>query len=263
MPLELNADTLIKDPLFSSAKTRPQETSARPSSPEPCIMNAVPSLQAVLFDVDGTLMDSNDFHVEAWRLAFEKFGLTFSTADLHCHIGKGSDQFLPVFLSKDEIPEKGKTIDEYRASLFKEQFLPQVQPFPAVPELLQRIKSAGVHILLASSGKTQELEVYKKRAHIEHLVDAMTTSDDTEKSKPHPDIFKAALEKIPNVPPSAALVIGDTPYDIEAAAKAGLRTITLLCGGFSESELKQAGAIAIYRDPADLLAHYSESPLAT
>jgi len=117
-------------------------------------------------------------------------------------------------------------------------------------------------IALASSAKEDELEVYKKAARIADLIQTETSSDDAEKSKPHPDIFEAAMSQLDGVAREDAVVVGDTPYDAEAAAKAGLRTIGLLCGGFPEQDLKRAGCIAIYADPADLLAQYDRSPLA-
>ena len=117
-------------------------------------------------------------------------------------------------------------------------------------------------MVLASSAKEDGLETYKKVAQIEDLTDAQTSSDDAEKSKPHPDIFQAALKRIGNPDLAEVIVIGDTPYDAEAAAKAGLRTIGMLCGGFPEQKLKAAGCVAIYKDPADLLAQLDRSPLA-
>ncbi len=219
-------------------------------------------IQAVLFDVDGTLVDSNDLHVETWDLAFRRFGKEFPRADLHRQIGKGGDQYLPAFLTEAEIREFGDELESFRSDLFQKDYLPRVQGFPKVRELLERLKADGKKIVLASSGKTKELDVYQEKLGITDLVDAVTTSDDADKSKPHPDIFVAALESLHGIPASAAIVIGDTPYDAEAAGKAGLRTVGVLCGGFPEKDLREAGASPIYRDPADLLAHYNASPLA-
>ena len=207
-------------------------------------------------------MDSNALHIEAWDKAFRHFGKEIPVEDLHRHIGKGGDQYLPVFLDEKEMRDFSKDLESYRTQLYKEEYLPRVKCFSKVRELFERIKDDGKRILLASSGKGNELEIYQKTARIEDLVDGVTTSDDAEKSKPHPDIFEAALQSLDGVPASAAVVVGDTPYDIEAAAKAGLRTIGVLCGGFSEEDLRRAGAIAIYRDPADLLEQYESSPIA-
>lgn len=220
-------------------------------------------IKAVIFDVDGTLVDSNNIHAEVWQKAFRRFGKQIGVEDIHHQIGKGGDQLMPVFLSAAELRQDGAAIEGFRADLFKREYLPRVQPFPCVSALFGRITAQGKRVVLGSSGKSDELEIYKKRAGIEHLVSGMTTSDDSEKSKPHPDIFEAALNILEGIPPDAVLVVGDSPYDVQAAAKAGLKTIGLLCGGFTEGELRKEGAIAIYRDPADLLQEYDRSPIAT
>jgi phosphoglycolate phosphatase-like HAD superfamily hydrolase len=131
-----------------------------------------------------------------------------------------------------------------------------------VRELFERVKAEKLQIALASSAKGDELKAYKKVAGIEDLVEEETSADDAEKSKPHPDIFEAALERLDGVAPSEAVVLGDTPYDAEAAGKAGIETVGLLCGGFPEEDLRAAGCVRIYRDAAHLLAEYDSSPLA-
>jgi len=219
-------------------------------------------IEGVIFDIDGTLVDSVDLHALGWQQALGHFGHNFPVERVRRQIGKGSDQLLPALLPADVVERQGKEIEKYRSELFKREFLPRVRAFPAVRELFERIKADGKRIGLASSAKGDELETYKKIANIGDLIDAETSSDDAEKSKPHPDIFEASLERLGHVSPERAVVIGDTPYDAEAAAKARLRTIGVLCGGFPEADLRAAGCIAIYRDPADLLAHYDESPLA-
>lgn len=220
-------------------------------------------LKAVVFDVDGTLIDSVDVHAEAWIEAFAEIGHVVRFGDVRRQIGKGGDQLMPVFLSKAEIEQFGEKLEERRGALLKERYLPRIKPFAAVRELLQRVIADGKAIALASSAKEDELEQYKKIANIADLIDVETSSDDAQKSKPHPDIFQAVLARLDNAPPEQVIVIGDTPYDAEAAGKAGLRTIGLLCGGWSEDELKRAGCVAVFRDPADLLARYPESPLAS
>jgi HAD superfamily hydrolase (TIGR01549 family) len=218
-------------------------------------------IEAVIFDIDGTIVDSVDLHAKAWQVAFEKFGKKFSFEAIRRQIGKGADQLLPVFLSKQEMSEFGKDLDEYRGELFKKDYLPRVKAFPKVRELFQRIKRDGKRITLASSAKADELETYKRIAQIGDLVEGETSSGDVDKSKPHPDIFRAALEELHDIGRENVIVIGDTPYDAAAAAKANLRTIGFLCGGWSEEELRHAGCMAIYRDAADLIAHYDKSPL--
>jgi len=217
---------------------------------------------AVIFDVDGTLIDSVDLHAQAWQDAFREFGHEIAFDALRGQIGKGGDQLLPVFLSQAEIDAQGKALESRRSEIFKQRYLSQVKPFPKVRDLLQRIQADGMRIALASSAKADELEVYKKAAHIEDLLQAETSSDDAEASKPNPDIFEAALQQLGGLRADQAIVVGDTPYDAEAAGKAGLRTIGLLCGGWPDDALKQAGCIATYRDPADLLDRYDSSPLA-
>jgi HAD superfamily hydrolase (TIGR01549 family) len=213
------------------------------------------SLRAFIFDVDGTLVDSNELHVESWERAFRHFGKRFSREQLRAHIGKGSDQYLPEFLSAREIERFGKKLDRYRSELFKKEYLPRVQPFPKVRELFQRVRDDRKRIVLASSGKKSDTKHYIKLLKINNLIDGYTSADDADRSKPAPDLFSAALDKV-NVSPDEAITVGDTRFDIEAAGKAGLVTVALLCGGTSESVLREAGAIAIYRAPADLLAHY-------
>lgn len=219
-------------------------------------------IKAVIFDVDGTLVDSVDLHARAWQEAFAHFGKQFDFERVRSQIGKGGDQLMPVFLSKEELEEFSEELEEYRGELFKREYLSRVKAFPAVRELFQRVKDEGLQIALASSAKADELKTYKKIARIEDLVEEETSSDDAEKSKPHPDIFEAALERLDDTSPAEAVVVGDTPYDAEAAGKAGLQTVGLLSGGFPETDLRAAGCATIYRDAADLLANYDTSPLA-
>jgi HAD superfamily hydrolase (TIGR01549 family) len=219
-------------------------------------------IKAVVFDIDGTLVDSVDLHARAWQEALAHFGKQVPFEKVRYQIGKGGDQLMPIFLSKEELAKFGEELEEYRGELFKREYLPRVKPFPKVRELFERVIADGKRIALASSAKKEELAEYKRIAHIEDLIDEETSSDDAEKSKPHPDIFEAALAQLggPNV--EEVVVVGDTPYDAEAAGKAGLKTLGFLCGGFPEEDLRAAGCIRIYRDAADLLAHYEESPLA-
>jgi HAD superfamily hydrolase (TIGR01549 family) len=219
-------------------------------------------IAAVIFDIDGTIVDSVDLHAKAWQAAFAKFGKEISRHRIGRQVGKGPDQLLPIFLSKQELEEFGKELDEYRSELFKKEYLAQVKRFPKVPELFQRIKRDRKRIALASAAKAEELETYKKIAQIDDLIESEPSSQDADKSKPHPDIFEAALRQLPGITLDQAIVVGDTPYDAEAAARANLQTIGLLCGSWKEKELRQAGCIAIYKNPADLLAHYDKSPLA-
>ena len=213
-------------------------------------------LRVFIFDIDGTLVDSNELHVDSWDDAFRHFGKQFSREQLRAQIGKGSDQYLPEFLSPDEIKRFGKELDEYRSEIFRKEYLPRVRPFPKVKELFERICKDEIRIILASSGKKSDTKYYVDLLKIGSLIDDCTSADDADRSKPAPDIFSASLEKLGDIPAGDALTVGDTRFDIQAAAKIGLKTIALTSGGTSEEVLRKAGAIAVYRDPADLLAHY-------
>ncbi len=217
-------------------------------------------MRAVIFDLDGTLVDSNELHVEAWDEAFRHFGKEFPKEKLRKQIGKGGDQYLPEFLNEFEIRTLGAEIEQFRSKLFIQKYRDRVRPFPQVRELLQRVRDDGKKIALATSGNESETKFYLKLLHISDLVDAYTSKNDVAQSKPQPDIFLRALNLL-HLSATDAIVIGDTPYDIEAAKKIGLSTIAVLCGGFSTDELRAEGAIAIFHDPADLLANYQRSPL--
>jgi HAD superfamily hydrolase (TIGR01509 family) len=216
------------------------------------------SVRAFIFDIDGTLVDSNELHVDSWDRAFRRFGKQFSREKLRAQIGKGSDQYLPEFLTHNEIKRFGKALDDYRSDVFRSEYLPKVRPFPKVRELFQRIRDDDKRIVLASSGKKADTEYYIDLLKIDNLIDGYVSGDDAGSSKPAPDIFAASLKKLGGISPADAVTVGDTRFDIEAAGKAGLKTIAFLCGGTSEATLCELGAVAIYRDPADFLAHYDE-----
>ena len=217
--------------------------------------------KAVIFDVDGTLIDTVDLHAAAWVDAFRHFGIETKFEDVRGQIGKGGDQLMPVFVAADELDRRGEDLEKYRSELFKRDYLPRARPFPGVRALFERLRAEGQTVVLASSGKKDEVEHHTKLADIADLIDAATSSDDAERSKPYPDIFQAALERIAPLGVADAVVVGDTPYDAQAAGKAGLRTVGVLCGGFPQRELEGAGCVAIYRDPQDLLRQYDTSPL--
>jgi HAD superfamily hydrolase (TIGR01509 family) len=212
--------------------------------------------RAAIFDVDGTLLDSVDYHARAWQETFARYGIRATFEEVRSQIGKGGDQLMPVFVPEEMLESVGKKMKDERGDYFREKYLPLVKPFPKVRELFERLKADGVPAVLASSGTEEEVAQYKKIAGIADLLDDETSSDDAKKSKPHPDIFLAALEKLGNPDRTKVVVVGDTPYDAEAAGKAGLRTVGVLCGGWSAGDLRGAGCAAVYRDPADLLAHY-------
>jgi HAD superfamily hydrolase (TIGR01549 family) len=218
-------------------------------------------LRAVIFDVDGTLVDSNDLHARAWQEAFAHFGIDMPFDRVRSQIGKGADQLIPSLLPADSAKKLCMDLSEYRSSLFKEKYLNQVRGFPGARELFERILNDHRKIALASSASQEELTKLKQAAKIEDLIDKETSADDADKSKPHPDIVEAALQRL-KVHADEAVMIGDTPYDAIAASRLHVRTIGVLCGGFPEADLRQAGCIEIYKGPADLLAKYEKSVLA-
>jgi HAD superfamily hydrolase (TIGR01509 family) len=217
---------------------------------------------AVIFDVDGTLIDTNDLHAAAWVDAFRHFGIEVAYEDVRSQMGKGGDQLMPVFVDAERLKREGERIETFRTELFKKEYLPRVRAFPEVRALFERVRGAGQVIVLATSGKREEVDRHMKTAEISDLVDDATTADDAEHSKPEPDIFAAALKRMAPLTAKDAIVVGDTPYDAQAAAKVGLRTVGLLSGGFLREDLEAAGCIAIYADPKALLEAYDRSPLA-
>ena len=217
--------------------------------------------KAVIFDVDGTLVDTNELHAAAWVEAFRHFGIEAPYAEVRTQMGKGSDQLMPVFVRREVLEGRGEEISHFRSELFKRDYLRRGRAFPSVRALFERIREAGQRIVLASSGKKEEVEHHMRTAEITDLVESATTADDAERSKPEPDIFQAALERIAPLVAAEAIVVGDTPFHAMAAGKAGLRSIGLMCGGFAESHLEAAGCIAVYRDPEELLYEYDRSPL--
>ncbi len=215
-------------------------------------------IETFIFDIDGTLIDSNDFHAAAWQKAFAKYDKKISFEKIRPHIGKGADTLLPEFLSEKEIEEFGDDIADLRGEIFKKEYLSRVKPFPKVRELFQKIKDGGGRIALASSANEDEVAAYQKIADIEDLIEKSTSADDAKASKPAPDIFQAALKLLGNPAPEIVLIIGDTPYDAEAATKAKLKIVGVLCGNFPEKDLRAKGCVEIYQNPADLLENYKE-----
>ena len=216
---------------------------------------------AAIFDLDGTLLDSVDAHAHAWQDAFADFGHHFDLTAIRSQIGKGGDQLLPMFLSEQERDATGDQIEHHRGALFKARYLAGIAAFPKVPDLIRHIRGAGLRIALATSAKAEELDTYTRIAGITDLLDATASSADAERSKPYPDIFQAAMDRLGSPDPATVIAVGDTPYDAQAAGALGIRTIGLLCGGFAEADLREAGCAAICSDPADLLARF-ECPLA-
>jgi HAD superfamily hydrolase (TIGR01509 family) len=209
-----------------------------------------------VFDVDGTLVDSVDLHARAWQETLRRFGREVSFEEVRAQIGKGGDQLMPVFLPPEQVERRGEEISEYRDNLFRREYLGRVRPFPKVKELFERARFNGLRIALASSSPEDEVEHYIDLLDVGSLIHAYTSADDAARSKPFPDIFRAAISRL-ELRPQELVIFGDSPYDAEAAVRLGSPVIGLRCGGFAESDLRAAGCVAVYDDPADLLRDYT------
>jgi len=216
-------------------------------------------VRGAIFDVDGTLINSNDAHARAWVAALAEVNIDVSFAQVRPLIGMGGDKLLPALAGIDEDSPLGKRIGERRGQIFMQEYFPAVRAFPKARELLKAMRGSGLELAVASSAKKEELKPFLELAGAQELVSATTSSSDAARSKPDPDIVSAALAQL-QLDASRVLMVGDTPYDIEAAERAGLRTVAFRCGGHSDQHL--SGAIAIYDDPADLLANLASSPFA-
>lgn len=216
-------------------------------------------LRAVLLDVDGTLIDSNDEHARAWVEAFGEFGHDVPFERVRRLIGKGGDKIMPAVIGVDSDSPDGKRIDQRRTQLFRERYLPQLKPFPAAKQLLERMRDEGLRLVVATSAKEEEMDALLEICGASELVTGRASGDAAEDSKPDGDIVAAALAQA-SVGAGEALMLGDTPYDIEAARRVGVNTVALRSGGWDDASL--AGAVAVYADPRELLERYGESPFA-
>jgi HAD superfamily hydrolase (TIGR01509 family) len=219
------------------------------------------AVQAVLFDVDGTLVDTNDLHAAAWREAFLAFGHDVPTETIRFQVGKGGDNLVPALLP-DVTADEQAEMEASRGELFKRNYMPRAVPFPGVRPLFEALVADGVKVVLASSSSKAEVRYYLAMLGVEDLVFAFTSKDDVESSKPCPDIFEAALRTLAPLTAEDAIVVGDSPWDVKAATAAGLRTLAFRSGGFEDEVLRAAGACALYDGPEDLLDRYSTSLIA-
>ena len=219
------------------------------------------TIKAVLFDIDGTLVDSNDFHVAAWQQVFRDKGADFDDQTVHDQIGKGTDMLVPTLFPDADKAEQERMGDAHGA-IFKSRFLDRVVPFAGAHALLERVRDSGRQVALASSASAEELDHYIDLMDVRDIVTVTTTSDDVENTKPAPDIFAKALEKLAPLQAHEVVVVGDTPYDIEAAGKCGIAAVGVRTGKFGDDVLRDAGATAIYDSVAALLADFDRSPLA-
>lgn len=216
--------------------------------------------RGVLLDIDGTLIDSNDAHAHAWCDTLREFGREIPFETVRPLIGMGGDKVTPRLLGVDAESDLGKEFGERRSAVFFERYLPALRLTPGAKELVLRLRAEELRLVVATSAKEEEMDRMLEHVGLDDLVRKKTTSDDAESSKPDPDIVIAALKKS-GLAPHEAIMLGDTPYDVEAAARAGVASIAVRCGGWSTDALR--GALAVYDDPAHLLRDFSASPFAS
>jgi len=212
---------------------------------------------AVILDIDGTLIDSNDAHARAYEDAGRELGFDIPFERVRPLIGKGGDKVLPEVTGIEEDSPDGERITERKGEIFRERYLPTLKPLPGARQLLHRFRDDTMKLVVATSAGKDDLKGLLEQAGVADLIQDATSADDAEESKPDPDIVLAALKQA-GFPPEEIVMIGDTPYDVEAAARAGVRIVGVRCGGWGDQDLQ--GAIAVYDHPADLLDRYDESP---
>lgn len=216
-------------------------------------------LRGVLLDLDGTLVDSNDAHARAWADAFSEAGHDVTYEQARRLIGMGGDKLVQTAAGLEPESEASQRLRDRHGEIFKERYLDQLRLLPGAKELLARLRRAGLRYMIATSASADDLGAILEQVGLDELERCATSSADAEESKPEPDILEAASEAI-GLPADQLVLIGDTPYDVEAARRAGMECIAVRSGGWNGPDL--AGAIAVYDDPADLLAQFDRSPLA-
>lgn len=196
-------------------------------------------VQALLLDVDGTLIDSNDKHAECWIEAFKHFGKEVDWNLIRGQIGKGGDLLVPDSLNAREMREFGEPLKKFRGELWKQRYMRTVQPFPGAVDAIRALAGEGIRIALASSGNADEVEYYVELLGVEDVLDGTTSKGDVETSKPSPEIFEAAIDRVKS-DPARTMAVGDTPYDILAAHRIPVPVAAVLCGGFKRDTLTKA-----------------------
>lgn len=215
-------------------------------------------LKALLIDIDGTLLDSNESHAETFVKAFAKYNKDVSVDEFRPLIGMGADKILEKFLSPEEIREFGDELKEYRKDIFLKDYLPKIKTFHKLRELFEKIESNGIQTILATSAGDEEIKEYKKKLDISDLLEEETSADDAEESKPAPDIFEAAFSKLKDVEKKEVLIIGDTIWDAKAAIRSQIKMIGVTSGGWSAEKLYSEGCIKVYRDIAEIYDRFDE-----
>ena len=215
-------------------------------------------LEGVIFDIDGTLVDSNDAHAQSWVDTFAEAGYDVPFDVVRPLIGMGADKLLPKTIGVKHDSKGGKKLIKLRSEIFREKYLPTLRPLEGSRALVLRVRADGLKAIVATSAKDEELQGLLKAAEVADLMEEKATASDARRSKPDPDIVEAAIEES-GTSPRKLVMIGDTPYDVEAATKAKVRTIAFRSGGWSDDDLH--GAVEIYDGPADLLTRYDSSLL--
>ncbi|MEA2349994.1 MAG: hypothetical protein QOG86_935 [Thermoleophilaceae bacterium] len=213
-----------------------------------------------ILDIDGTLVDTNYQHALAWYRAFRQNEIVLPIWRIHRHMGMGGDQLIAALTDEKTDEEKGDDIRAAEKALYM-AMIEEVEPFDGARDLIERLKDAGKTVVLASSAKEDEVDHYLDLLDVRELADDWTMSADVEETKPNPDLVQAALDKA-GTDPGDAVMLGDTPWDCEAAGRAGVETVALMTGGFAEQELTEAGAVAVFESIAELLERVDETPLA-
>ena len=227
---------------------------------EPSTPDARTRLRVVLLDIDGTLIDSNDAHARAWVDAGAELGYRIRYEDVRPLIGMGGDKVMPQLIGIESQSKEGKAFSERRTAIFSDRYLGAIEAFPGTRELVERLRGAGLRIVVATSANRKEMKKLLQAAGVADLIDEATSSSDASASKPEPDIVRAALDTV-GAEPEAAVMLGDTPYDVAAAGRAGVGIIAFRCGGWDDEALR--GALAVFDDPADLLANWDDSPFGS
>ena len=213
--------------------------------------------RAALLDVDGTLIDANYHHALAWFRGFRRSGITLPLWRIHRHVGMGGDQLVPALVGKEVDERLGDEIREARDEEYQ-GLIGEVQPLEGARELIEDLRERGFAVVLASSSPQNELDHYLDLLEARELTD-WTTNDDVESTKPEPDLVRTALAKAGT---DEGVMVGDTPWDIEAARKLGVETVCVITGGFAEQELTDAGAVDVFESIPELLERVEETPLA-
>jgi HAD superfamily hydrolase (TIGR01509 family) len=209
----------------------------------------------ILLDIDGTLVDSNGLHAESWHAALAQYGIESDVAKLRRLIGMGSDKLLPEMTGISIDSDLGARIKDTRGKLFMRDFLPRAHPLPGSRAFVELLLQKGLKPVVATSANDQELEALLEVAQVKDLLPLRTGADDAANSKPDPDIVQAALKRA-HAKPEQAIMVGDTPYDLEAAQRAGVEFVGVRSGGWEDADLR--GARAVYRDVAEMAARFDE-----